>query len=194
MAVYDPLLRAFGKTTLSALGWKMEGLPPDVDHVVLICAPHTSNWDFGYMLLISWAQDWRVHWVGKESLFKPPFGPFMRWMGGISVKRGQNANQTQQVAERIKSSKKIIVAIAPEGTRGVAGLWKTGFYHIAHQSGSVIALGFLDYPSKRGGFGPPLTPSGDIEADFDKIRAFYGDKTGKFPNQQGPIAIAQKRE
>lgn len=193
MAVYDPLLRVVGKTTLSALGWKLEGLPPDADHVVLVCAPHTSNWDFVYMLLISWAQDWRVHWIGKDSLFKPPFGPLMRWLGGISVTRGKNANQTAQVAERIRKSAKIIVAIAPEGTRGKAGTWKTGFYHIAHQSGSVIALGFLDYKAKRGGFGPPVTPTGDIEADFAQMRAFYQDKTGKFPDQQGPIELAVKR-
>lgn len=192
MAVYDPLLRVVGKTTLSALGWKLEGLPPDAPHVVLVCAPHTSNWDFVYMLLISWAQDWRVHWIGKDSLFKPPFGPIMRWLGGISVTRGKNANQTAQVAERIKKSDKIIVAIAPEGTRGKAGNWKTGFYHIAHQSGSVIALGFLDYKDKRGGFGPPLTPSGDIEADFAKLRAFYEGLTGKFPDQQGPVQLASK--
>lgn len=190
MANHNALLRWLGRSTLSSLGWTLVGQIPNADRVVLICAPHTSNWDFIYLLLISWAQDFDVHWIGKDSLFKPPFGPLMRALGGISVSRGAKSNQSGQVAEKMLAAGKLIVAIAPEGTRGPAPHWRSGFYHIAAQGDAVIAIGFLDYPSKTAGFGPPLKPTGDLQADFATIAEFYRTKVGKFPAQQGPIALA----
>jgi hypothetical protein len=41
--------------------------------------------------------------------------------------------------------------------------------------------GFLDYPRRRGGFGPPLHPTGDTVKDMDVLRAFYADKVGHHP-------------
>lgn len=190
MAKHNALLRWVGRSTLSTLGWKTVGQVPQDERVVLICAPHTSNWDFIYLLLISWAQDFDVSWVGKDTLFKPPFGPMMRALGGISVSRGAKSNQSGQVAEKMLAAGKLIVAIAPEGTRGSAPHWRSGFYHMAAQGDAVIALGFLDYASKVGGFGPPLKPTGDLQADFAKLAEFYQGKVGKFPSQQGPIQLA----
>ncbi len=190
MANHNALLRWLGRSTLASLGWTTVGQVPGADRVVLICAPHTSNWDFVYLLLISWAQDFDVHWVGKDSLFKPPFGPLMRALGGISVSRGAKSNQSGQVAEKMLAAGRLIVAIAPEGTRSAAPHWRSGFYHMAVQGDAVIALGFLDYASKVGGFGPPLRPTGDMQADFAKIVEFYRGKVGKFPAQQGPTALS----
>lgn len=198
MAHHVAPLRWFGRATLAALGWKLVGEAPRHPRVVLICAPHTSNWDFVLMLLISWAMDFGVHWIGKDSLFKPPFAGLMRALGGIAVQRGARSNQSGQVAERMKAATRadaarplaqIIVAIAPEGTRSRAPHWRSGFYHIASQADATIALGFLDYTLKVGGFGPELQPSGDLQADFAQIAAFYAGKRGRFADQQGPIAV-----
>ncbi len=52
-----------------------------------------------------------------------------------------------------------------------------------------IVLGFIDYRRKRVGFGPLLTPSGDLEADLQTIRSFYDDKIGKRPENKGEIAL-----
>lgn len=201
MAHHSAPVRWLGRAILGGLGWKLVGEVPRQPRVVLICAPHTSNWDFVLMLLISWEMDFDVHWIGKDSLFKPPFAGLMRALGGISVQRGARSNQSGQVAERMKAVTdpaakrplpQIIVAIAPEGTRSKAPHWRSGFYHIATQADATIALGFLDYTDKIGGFGPALTPSGDMQADFAALAAFYQGKRGLFPEQQGPIALAEK--
>ena len=35
-------------------GWKIEGTLPDINKIVIVCAPHTSNWDFiiGMMMVL----------------------------------------------------------------------------------------------------------------------------------------------
>lgn len=63
----------------------MEGqLPDKATKSVLIAAPHTSNWDLPYTLMLAFVLRLRVYWMGKHSLFKGPLGPVMRWLGGHS--------------------------------------------------------------------------------------------------------------
>jgi 1-acyl-sn-glycerol-3-phosphate acyltransferase len=182
------LRRKVGETLLKSGGWRLQGELPNEPKFLLVCAPHTSNWDFVLMLEIAFARDFEVHWVGKDSLFRPPFGTLARLGGGIAVVRGASQNQSGQVAQAIRQAERMIVAIAPEGTRSKAGRWRTGFYHMAVQAGVPIQLGFLDYAKRVGGFGPCIYPSGDLDADFAKIEAFYRDIQGKFPDQQGAIS------
>ncbi len=53
----------------------------------MIGAHHTSNWDFPIGLATLYVFRLRVCWVGKETLFRWPFGGFMRWLGGIGIDR-----------------------------------------------------------------------------------------------------------
>ena len=48
---------------------------------MLIAAPHTSNWDLPYTLMLAFVLRLRVYWMGKHSLFKDLLGPVMRWLG-----------------------------------------------------------------------------------------------------------------
>jgi 1-acyl-sn-glycerol-3-phosphate acyltransferase len=49
----SPLLRALSVRILRAKGWTIEGsLPPGAEKAVLIAAPHTSNWDLPYTLMV----------------------------------------------------------------------------------------------------------------------------------------------
>jgi len=41
--------------------------------------------------------------------------------------------------------------------------------------------GYLDYRRKEGGFGEPIYLTGNKVEDMAKFRAFYADKTGKYP-------------
>ena len=59
---------------------------------VLIAAPHTSNWDFLMMMLFIGAFGIKTKWMGKNNLFNPPFGYFLRALGGIPVKRDRKGN------------------------------------------------------------------------------------------------------
>lgn len=183
-----------GKLWLKAFGWEVEGGPPDVKKAVVVACPHTSGWDLPFTLATSWALGIEINWIGKHTLFAPPFGPFFRFLGGVAVDRRGRNNAVQATADLLDSYDELLVIIAPEGTRGKATRWKTGFYYIALTAKVPIVLGFLDYEKKRGGFGTVFQPSGDIEADWARLREFYKDVKGKFPDRQGAITLGDDEE
>ena len=131
----------------------------------------------------------RPRWVGKDSLFRGLAGGFMRWTGGIPVVRGARKNFVGQVVDIYNASEKMVIALAPEGTRKKVDHWKTGFYYIAHGAQIYIAMAFVDYAKKSCGIGNYLMPSGNIEKDFEILKEFYAEVTGKFPENQGLIRL-----
>jgi 1-acyl-sn-glycerol-3-phosphate acyltransferase len=172
------------------LGWRLINQVPALDKYLVIAAPHTTNWDFFYMLLMRGASGVNFHWVGKDALFRFPMGGVMRWLGGIPVNRRIRANFVDQIVELFKQHKQLVLAIAPEGTRGRSVTWRTGFYYMALGAGVPIAMVGIDYPSKSLEISPCFQPSGDLQADFEIIRSFFRDKRGKYPHLQGEIVIA----
>ena len=158
--VVNTFLRAFSRITLRLTGWTVEGqLPDKATKSVLIAAPHTSNWDLPYTLMLAFVLRLRVYWMGKHSLFKGPLGPVMRWLGGIPVNREQANNLVASSAEAMRlATGPMQLIVPPEGTRGKTKRWKTGFYFIAQQAGVPIVLAFVDYGRKVGGWGRCLSP------------------------------------
>lgn len=181
--VINVLLRWISVIVLRLIGWKLEGAAPAVPKFVLIAAPHTSNWDFPVTLMICSALRLRIYWMGKASLFAWPFGPLMRWLGGIAVERGKAGNLVQDTVDAFVRSERLAVIVPPEGTRNKVTHWKSGFYYIALGARVPIALAFLDFGRKVGGIGRMFEPSGNIEADMIVIRQFYAGITGKNPRQ-----------
>ena len=60
-------------------GWRIEDLrSAPLERFIVVVAPHTSNWDLPFMLGVALKFRIRLHWMGKDNLFKPPFGWFMR--------------------------------------------------------------------------------------------------------------------
>ncbi len=173
-------------------GWRPEGTRPNVPRFVLIAAPHTSNWDLAYLLALSATFDIKISWMGKHVLFRPPIGWLMRRLGGISVVRDRRSNLVDQMAQTLRSAEQMALVVPSEGTRGYTPYWKSGFYHIARSADVPIVMGYLDYPRKRGGFGPALQTTGDVRVDMDEIRAFYAGKTGRYPKQFGPIRLKEE--
>ena len=47
-----------------------------------------------------------------------------------------------------------------------------------------IMPSYLDGPTRTGGFGPTVIPSGDVSADMDRFRDFYADKRGVKPENK----------
>lgn len=178
---------------LKLTGWKAEGSLPG-KKLILIAAPHTSNWDFVYMMIMAMYFDIKVSWMGKHTLFRFPYGWFMRWMGGIPVDRRANHNVVTATAEQFQKVDSLILGIPAEGTRKYVDYWKSGFYYIAKEANVPIVLGFLDFEKKIGGFGPAITPSDDLRADMDIIRAFYKDIKGKHPENFGRIRLRAEDE
>jgi 1-acyl-sn-glycerol-3-phosphate acyltransferase len=189
--VISPLIRRLALSLLKVFGWRLEGRLPDVDKLVVIAAPHTSNWDLPVLLGLAFALRAKACWLGKHSLFRWPFGFLSRWMGGIPVYRSASHNMVAQSVEMFRNSDELILTIPPEGTRGKVSHWKTGFYYIALGAETPIAMGFIDYKRKAVGVGPTLYPTGDIEADMEIIRNFYINVTAKYPDKAGIPALAQ---
>lgn len=191
--VITPVLRGLSWLWLRVAGWRLSsGELPPVHHFVLIAAPHTSNWDLPIMLFAALRFRVKLYWMGKDAIFRPPFGGIARWMGGIPIDRSKANNLVAQSAELFQRTRELVLVVPPEGTRQKVRHWKTGFYYIALGAGVPIVMGFLDYKRKLAGFGPRLMPSGDIEADMREIRAFYAGITGKYPDASGVAAVAPR--
>lgn len=183
--VVNTLLRAFSQVFLKLAGWQVLGaLPAQAQKSVLIAAPHTSNWDLPYTLMVAFVLRLNIYWMGKASIFRFPFGPVMRWLGGIAVDRSKTNNLVQASAQAIQTADGALqLIVPPEGTRSKTRYWKTGFYHIAANAQVPIVLAYMDYQRKVSGLGPMFFPTGDIEADMVQIKAFYAPFKGKNAGQ-----------
>jgi 1-acyl-sn-glycerol-3-phosphate acyltransferase len=181
--IVNTLLRAGSRGFLRLTGWTVEGsLPVEARKCVLIAAPHTSNWDLPYTLMVAFVLHLNIYWMGKHSLFAFPFGPVMRWLGGIAVDRSSNTNLVSASAMALKAADgPVQLVVPPEGTRGRTTHWKTGFYYIALEAGVPIVLAYMDYARKVSGLGPVFVPTGDIDADMAEIKRFYAGVKGRRP-------------
>jgi 1-acyl-sn-glycerol-3-phosphate acyltransferase len=185
--------RATGRFVLRLFGWRAVGaFPPGCERCVMIAAPHTSNLDLPLMLAFAMAFGIRISWMGKESLFRGLFGRVMTWTNGIPVKRGSRENMVEQMAQLLRERPSLVLAIAPEGTRGRAEHWKSGFYWIAKRANVPILPGFLDYGTRTAGFGPPLLPTDSLRADMDHLRAVYAGMRGLYRNDFGPVRLVEE--
>ena len=185
----NKLQSLIGLSFLKLTGWEAVGNVPDTPKFVMLMAPHTSNWDFLFILAILYVLSIKFYWFGKKEIFRWPIKNLAKWLGGIPVDRSLKQNMVQQIVEIIQSREQFIVGISPEGTRSNAKHWKTGFYHIAHQAQIPIVFTFLDYGRKEGGFGPIMNPTGNIEEDMKTIRKFYSGITAKHPDKFGSIDV-----
>ncbi len=186
--------RWLGGLYLRLTGWKLLGGPPPAKKCVIVAAPHTSNWDVPAMLAMSYVLGIRISWVGKHTLFTWPLGYLMRALGGVPVDRRSRHNAVEQLAAEFSRRAELYLVVPPEGTRGRAEYWKTGFYYIAVEAGVPIVLGLLDFGKHEGGLFKVIHPSGDIRADMDLIRAFYTGVSGRNPECFGPVRLKEEIE
>jgi 1-acyl-sn-glycerol-3-phosphate acyltransferase len=180
-----PILSTFfhylTKLLLRLFGWQVEGQLPDIPKIVVIGAPHTSNWDFVLFLALAFALRANPRYMGKVELFRSPLGFFFKWCGGIPVDRSKSTGLVEQTVQAIEQSEKFILVITPEGTRGKVRAWRSGFYHIAKKAGIPLVLAFIDSPRKTIGIGPTFTPTEDMEADMKAIQSYYAGMVGINP-------------
>jgi 1-acyl-sn-glycerol-3-phosphate acyltransferase len=184
--------RWIGKAFLRIAGWKMYGDRPPVDRYVIIAAPHTSNWDMPFMLAMAFVYDIPVRWMGKNTMFKAPFGPFFKALGGIPIVRNRPGGVVGQMVEHFENNDSLVLMVPAEGTRSHVDYWKSGFYHIARGADVPVVLSYLDVSKKVGGIGPALALTGDFGADMDKIREFYSGMQGFRPENIGVIRLREE--
>lgn len=160
-------------------GWKMQGDWPAIDRMVLVAAPHTSNWDGLNMLAAAGYYRVKLRWMGKKSLTQGPFGWLIKALGCVPIDRSASHDAVKAMADAFAASDCMVLAIPPEGTRARVSEWKSGFYHIAVGAGVPIVLSVLDYGKRTMRIAAVIAPGGDYEADLAVIRGFYADAVGK---------------
>jgi 1-acyl-sn-glycerol-3-phosphate acyltransferase len=170
---HGPLAAALGDLMMRIRGWTFEGSVPDLPKMVLIVAPHTSNWDFLTGLWAKLALRLGASFLGKHTLFWWPLGAFLRSIGGIPIDRARAQGVTDDAVRALQEGERVVLVIAPEGTRGKTELWKSGFYRIAVAAGVPILMVAFDYGRKVIRLGPLFHPTGDYERDLEEIRSHY---------------------
>ena len=178
-------MKAFAKFILfNILGWKLiNDFPIEPKKYVVIAAPHTSWLDFPIAILTRMASGTMVNFIGKDSLFKGPFGFVFRGLGGTPVNRNKTNNLVEAIVEIFNSKDEFRLGISPEGTRKKVAKWKTGFYYIAKGAKVPIVMATLDFGNKQVKISDPYYTTENIEKDFAFFDAFYTNIKGKYPEQ-----------
>ncbi len=181
------MLKYLARCLLSLFGWTLIEPPTRPLRAVAIAYPHTSNWDALHAQLGNIGLGLKAHWVGKDSLFRWPFGGLLRWLGGIPVDRRAANGFVAQMVAQFAQRPELLLVLAPEGTRKLTAGWKSGFYRIALEAGVPVALTTVDYARREVGILAFLDLSGDAQADIAAIAAVYAGRQGRIPAQASPI-------
>ena len=179
-------LQWLGRTVLSFFGWKVKGGIEEKHNdkkLVVLIAPHTSNWDgiFGVAALAG--LDAKITFIGKHTAFKYGLGAFLRYMGGIPVDRSRPGGIIQHAIDQIKEIDGSLIAISPEGTRSKVKEWKTGFLRIAKEIKAEIVPASLDYSKKEILLGKVFKLSGDNQKDISDLKKYYSAFKPKHPEK-----------
>ena len=184
-----------GKTIIKITGWRVAGgVPWTNKNMIIIAAPHTSNWDLFYLLGAAYSFKLSIQWLMKDSVFLPIIGQFFLYLGGVPVDRSKRNNLVTQLATRFNESDGIALVIPPSGTRRFTEYWKSGFYRIALEADIPIVCGYLDYEKKEAGLGESFNLTGNMSEDMDRIRNFYEGIVGRHPDQKSRIRLREEDE
>lgn len=183
--VLSGMFHILAKIIMWLLRWRVDGKLPDLPKYVLIGAPHTSNWDFVLFLGVIFSLRANVHFMGKAELFRPPYGWFFYYCGGVPVDRKKSTGLVEQTVQVYQAAERFILVIAPEGTRHQVVEWKRGFYHIAKGAGIPIVMASVDGKHKTVRILKDVFhPTDDIESDMKAIKGAFDGVVGINPRRK----------
>ena len=180
-----------GRLVLKTLGWRVEGSFPDSAKMVLVGAPHTSNWDAIVGLAAAYAVRLDVHILIKHTAFRWPLGPVLRVLGGIPVQRDRAGGVVRQATRAFDTRDRFVLGVTPEGTRARSAHWKTGFHRIATTVGVPIVPIVLDYSRRRVVVGPALSLTGNLARDLSHLGNQFSAHQAKRPEHYTPPSADQ---
>lgn len=166
---------------LRLIGWGFEGKLPESGPYLVLGGPHTSNWDFVMVLLYKYALKNPIKYMAKQSLFKPAYGWFFRMTGGLPVNRKSSENKVEQAINHFKQDPKLILGLAPEGTRSKVAKLRSGFYYIARGANMPVVLIAIDFGGKKMVFHKPRMMSDNVEDELNWVRTEFANVKGKRP-------------
>lgn len=178
--------RLIGDVGLKLMGWKVAGQLPNIPKIILIGAPHTSNWDALAATFSMLAVGLHYTILVKKEWFFWPMGPIFRAVGGYPVDRGRGGQAlVDQLTEMVSSRDKVVLGFPPEGTRSKVDKYKTGYLRVAYATGVPVFLAAFDGVGKRVVLDKLFVLTGDMEADNAAIKAYVDATwTGIHPEKQ----------
>lgn len=176
---------------LRLCGWKTSLVWPPEPHGLIVVYPHTSNWDFIVGVLFRIGHGLPAHWMGKDTMFRWPFGRLLRRIGGVPINRRERSGLIAALIEEFRSRDWMWLAVAPEGTRSYTDHLKSGFYHLALAADLPIGLGYIDYGRRQVGIDTYVRMTGDVDRDLATLRAFYADKRARVPGLAGELRFRE---
>ena len=171
--------RWIGRSVLRLGRWRVVGDIPPVAKLVVIAAPHSSNWDgiWGMAAKLALGVDVRV--LGKAQLFWWPLSILLRRLGVVPVDRSRPQGVVEQAIGLVRGAERMWFVVAPEGTRKPVKEWKRGFWKIADAAQVPVLMAYFHYPDRTIGFGPLFHTTGDMVADMAAVRAWYRPWMGR---------------
>jgi len=124
-----------------------------------------------------------IHFVGKHTLFKPPFGGLMRALGGKGVVRTGNTKFVDAVAEIFRASDVFRLCITPEGTRSRPETLKSGYHYIAQAAGVPIVFCAFHWDTKTMRWGEPFYVTDDYARTDRAFNEFFRGTEGYHPSE-----------
>lgn len=181
----NAITRFLGRLLLKLLGWRVSGELPEFKQVIVMVAPHTSNWDFITAMAALSGAGVKWSYLMKKEAFFFPFKTFFMNMGGVPIDRSQTEGLVEQVADAFQQREKLWLALTPEGTRKKVSSYKTGFLRIAHLSKVPILIVAWNYPTKEIVLDRIWETTDDIAQDATAIQEYINKHyTGRHPEQQ----------
>ncbi len=176
------LAKKLARKILTVSGWQVVGQFPKEKKFILIVAPHTSNWDFIVAMLVMLALNINVRFMGKKSIFIGPFKWLLESLGGVAIDRQHPHGIVGQMVSLFNNSEKMILGLAPEGTRSKTVEWKKGFLYIANQANVPVIPISLDFAKKEVEILPQHQVCHDIDKSLTQIKSLYSQVCAKNPH------------
>ena len=177
------MFRLLGKLILKLWGWKIEGDDPGNRYkkLIYVVMPHTSNWDFLLGISTKWLLRMNIKWLGKNTLFRWPYGWLFRALDGIPVVRNKNLKLVDNIVETFNQQEELRIVIPVEGTRGPVNKIKTGFFYIAKNADVPISFMKIRADKKTLEFSDVIEMTGDLEKDMAIVDNYFRDGVGIIP-------------
>ena len=109
-------------------------------------------------------------YLAKASLFRFPLGIVIRGFGGIPVDRSSSSGVVTQMTHLFHNTPKLVLGIAPEGTRQKVHRWRSGFALIAQAANVPVQPAVIDYKQKVVTFTPLIVDVSDPEQTLQQVQ------------------------
>jgi len=153
----------------------------------LVIFTHTSIWELILTFLAKQTIGyenvcivvWKGHFVGIK-------GVLLNFLGCIPIENNKKSGNVNEISNLLNSREKFMFCISPEGTRNKVNKFRSGFYHIAKNTGAVYNLCNFDYENHVIYAGNIMIPSDDYSSDCKKIAEFLSNGKPLYPENSYP--------